>query len=192
MAIPNKLAPTVVRAFLDKWICVYGAPRVVIGDGGGEFKSDLFRVLGERFNIFMTATAAQSAWSNGVCERHNAVIKNTVGTLQRDYPDATLQDLLSHAAFTKNNLAVREAATRLQLVKGSVLRLPSVLSDALPEMHARGARDYGHVLTTLSMLASSRAAFSQAEADQLLRRALKRPPGRNKNAVWPFGSQVDC
>lgn len=191
VAIPNKLGPTVVRAFLDTWICVYGAPRVVLGDGGGEFQSDLFRLLGERFNITVTATAAQAAWSNGICERHNAVVKRTVETLQSDYPDATFQDLLSHAAFSKNNLAVHNAATPFQLVTGSLPRLPSILSDNLPAMHTLGAREDGHLLTTLNMLASSRAAFSRAEADQSLRRALNRPPDRNSNAVWPLGTLVD-
>lgn len=191
VAIPNKLAPTVVRAFLDTWICVYGAPRVVLGDGGGEFQNDLFRLLAERFNIAMTATAAQAAWSNGVCERHNAVVKRMVETLRGDYPDASFQELLSHAAFAKNSLTVRKTATPFQLVTGSLPRLPSVLSDLLPAMHALRAHDDCYLRDTLNMLASSRAAFARAEADQSLRRALNRPPGRNDNAVWALGSHVD-
>lgn len=35
-AIPIKLTPTVVRAFVDTCISVHGAPRAVLGDGGGE------------------------------------------------------------------------------------------------------------------------------------------------------------
>lgn len=80
VAIPNKLTPTVARAFIDKWTCVYEASRVVLGDAGGELQSDLFRLLVERFNIVVTAAAAQAAWSNGVCERHNSVIKHMVET----------------------------------------------------------------------------------------------------------------
>lgn len=96
MAFPNKLAATVVRAFLEAWICLYGAPRRVLGDGGGELQNDLFRILDERFEISVATTAAKAACSTGVCERHNAVVKRTVEALRADYPDATFQDLLSH------------------------------------------------------------------------------------------------
>lgn len=61
-----------------------------------------------------------------------------VEALVRDHPDDRFQDLLSHAAFAKNSLSVHEAATPFQLVTGSLPRLPSVLSDALPAMHAFG------------------------------------------------------
>lgn len=59
-AIPDKLWPTIVRAFLDRWICIYGAPRCALSDNGRKFRHVLVRTLGERFNLRITVTAAQS------------------------------------------------------------------------------------------------------------------------------------
>ena len=36
------------------------------------------------FNIEEAKTAAESPWSNGVCERHNAVIKESVRKTMED------------------------------------------------------------------------------------------------------------
>lgn len=191
VSVSNKLSQTVVRAFLEAWICVYGAPREVLADGGGELQNDLFRLLSERFNIAVSTTAAQAAWSNGVCERHNAVVKRMVEALRGDHPDATFQDLLSHATFAKNNLTVHGTATPYQLVTGTLPRLPSVLTDGLPAMHNIRVKDDDHLRATIDMLSSARAALARAEADQSLRRALNSPPSRNHNTLWPLGTQVD-
>lgn len=111
--------------------------------------------------------------------------------MRGDFPDAAFQDLLSHAAFAKNNLSVHATATPYQLVTGSLPRLPSVLTDGLPAMHSIRAKDDDYLQATINMLAASRAALARAEADQSLRRALNRPPSRNHNALWPLGAAVD-
>jgi len=182
VVVADKEATTVVRAILDRWVVIYGAPRCVLSDPGAEFHNELFRTLAERFNVRVEATAAQSAWSNGICERHNGVIKHMVLSLAADYPAATFQELLSHACFAKNSLAVHGCAIPFQLVTGSLLRLPSALSDALPAMQEGHLPTKADLARTLALLADSRAAFSRAEASQSVRRALNRrvpgEPGR--------------
>lgn len=58
-------------------------------------------------------------------------------------------------------------------------------------MHSMRVRDDDNLRTTIDMLASSRAAFSRAEADQSLRRALSSPPSRINKVLCPMGSEVD-
>lgn len=185
IVIPDKEAGTVVRALLTTWICVYGACRVLLSDPGREFHNQLLRVLAERFNIRVDVTAAQSAWSNGVCERHNGVIKHMVAALAKDYPTATLQELLDHACFAKNCLAMHGCASPFQLATGSQPRLPSVLSDDMPAMQEGHLPTEVDLAKTVAMLAASRAAFATAEASQSVRRALNRrvpgDPGRTYN-----------
>jgi len=182
VVVADKEATTVVRAILDRWVVIYGAPRCVLFDPGAEFHNALFRTLAERFNVRVEATADQSAWSNGICERHNGIIKHMVLSLAAEYPAATFQELLSHACFENNSLSVHGCATPFQLVTGSLPRLPSALSDALPAMQEGHLPTEADLARTLALLADSRAALLRAEASQSVRRALNRrvpgEPGR--------------
>ena len=63
---------------MDYWIRVFGAPKYFLTDNGGEFVNHEFVDLAEKFNINLRTTAAESAWSNGLCERHNGILNNNV------------------------------------------------------------------------------------------------------------------
>ena len=56
----------------------FGAPKKIFSDNGGEFNNDEMRALGEAFNIKIITTAAESPWSNGICERLNGVLGDLV------------------------------------------------------------------------------------------------------------------
>ena len=61
VVVADKEATTIVRAILDRWVVIYGAPRCVLSDPGAEFHNELFRTMAERFSVRVEATAAQSA-----------------------------------------------------------------------------------------------------------------------------------
>lgn len=130
----------------------------------------------------MDVTAGQSAWSNGVCERHNGVVKQMVTALVSNYAAASPQELLHHACFAKNSLAVHGCASRFQLATGSQPRIPSVLSDNMLAMQEGQPPTEEDLARTVALLVVSQAAFSRAEASKSVRRALKRrvqgDPGR--------------
>lgn len=190
VVIPEKEAPNVVRALLSCWICFYGACRVMLSDSGREFHNALMCILSERFNIRVNVTSAQSAWSNGICERHSGVIKHMVGALSKDCAEASLQELLEHARFANNFLAVHGCASPFQLSTNSQPRLPSVLSDDLPAMQEGHIPTEAHLARTVAMLAASPAAFSRAEASQSARRALKRRAPGDPGRVYSPGDVV--
>lgn len=188
--VQDKEAQTIVRALLSHWVCVYGAPRCLLMDPGREFDNSLLRVFAERFNIAVHVTAAQSAWSNGICERHNGVVKHMVTCLAADYPTASFQELLDHACFAKNSLSVHGCASPFQLATGSQPRVPSALSDAMPAMQAGHLPTEEDLAKTVALLAASRAAFSRAEASQSVRRALNRRVPGDPGRVYQPGDVV--
>lgn len=190
MVFNDKQAPTIFRTLLSHWIYVYGECRVVLSDSGREFHNVLLRSLAEGFNIRADVTAGQSAWSNGVCERHNGVVKHMVTTLASYYPAATLQELLDHACFAKNALAVYGCASPFQLVTGSQPRIPSVLSDDLSAMQEGHLPTEADLARTVAMLAASRPAFSRAEASESVRRTLNRRVQGDPGRVYQPGDIV--
>lgn len=188
--VGDKEAPTIVRALLSHWECLYGAPRCLLMDPGREFHNSLLRVFAERFNIAVHVTAAQSAWSNGICERHNGVVKHVVTCLAADYPSASFQELLDHACFAKNSLSVHGCASPFQLATGSQPCVPSALSDSLPAMQASHLPTEEDLARTVAMQAASRAAFSRAEASQSVRCALNRRVPGDPGRVYQPGDVV--
>lgn len=186
--VGDEEATTIVRALLSPWVCVYGAARCLLMDPGREFHNSLLRIFAERFNIAVYVPAAQSAWSSGICERHNGVVKHMVVCLAADYPSASFQELQDHACFAKNSLSVHGCASLFQLATGSQPRVPSALSDAMPAMQAGHLPKQEDLARTVAMLAASRAAFSRAEASQSVRRALnRRVPGDPGRVYQPGG-----
>ena len=138
----------------------------------------------------VNVTVGQSAWSNGICERHNGVVKHMVTCLAADYPSASLHDLLDHSCFAKKSLAVHGCASPFQLATDSQPRLPSVLSDALPAIQEGHLPTEADLASTVALLAASRAASSRAEASQSVRRELNRRVPGASDRVFPTGSVV--
>ena len=72
--IRNKCASTVVNGLFKCWISIFGQPLKFLSDNGREYNNADIRELGEKFNIKIMTASAESAWSNGICERLNGVL----------------------------------------------------------------------------------------------------------------------
>jgi len=75
MAVPlaDQTSETIAEAFVDRFICVLGAPKAILPDHGRNFISDLMKKIAKIFRIrkFRTAFHPQS---NGSLERsHHAL-----------------------------------------------------------------------------------------------------------------------
>lgn len=169
---------------------LFGAPRRVRADDGGEFTNGLWRLIGDKFGIHLDATAAQAPWSNSVCERHNSTIKTTFMKLATAEPGAAPQLLLDMACLAKNSLLVHGTATPHQLMCGSQPRLQSAVSDSPPALSSLTCPGDDALQQTLRLLGASRVAFLQAEADQSLRRALLRKTWSPGVERWPANTPV--
>ena len=72
--LPNALATTIADAFIKKFICIFGAPKVVLTDQGRNFLSSLIQKIAKRFKIKRVRTTAFHPQSNGSLERsHHAL-----------------------------------------------------------------------------------------------------------------------
>ena len=51
---------------------------------GGEFNNELLKEMSDHLNIFIRSTAGEFPWSNGITERHNAILGNMINKLLLD------------------------------------------------------------------------------------------------------------
>ena len=87
---------------MNKWVSVYGNPRAVLHDLGGEFTGEEFKEMADILNVKDMSTAGFAPWSNGYCEKHHAVTDAVLKSLVRDFPKHSLDVMLSWACMVKN------------------------------------------------------------------------------------------
>ena len=82
--IPNKNPETIVKNIFEKWLSLYVEPQKFLTDNRWEFINAVFLGMAEQLLIEAKATAAESAWSKGVAERHNSVIGDILDKILAD------------------------------------------------------------------------------------------------------------
>ena len=168
--IRNKRPSTVVRGIFMHWVAVFGAPRKILSDNGGEFNNEEMRKFGELLNVKMMCTAAESPWSNGMCERLNAVLADSVRKIVDDV-SCDVDVALAWAVSARNALANNLGFSPNQLVFGRNPVVPTVLVDDPPAFEP--GTSSGILRDNLNAMHQARELFTKAEASEKLRRALK-------------------
>ena len=74
----------IVEKIFQYWIGIFGCPNKILVDDAGEFENTEFQTFCENINIRICTTAAGSPWSNGLIERHNAILGLTVTKTMED------------------------------------------------------------------------------------------------------------
>ena len=100
----SKRQDAIVDAVLKTWISYFGQPQRFLADNGTEFANEECKSMCEMFNIEMAKTAAESPWSNGLCERHNGVIEESIRKVMEDNADMSLETAVVWAVSAKNTL----------------------------------------------------------------------------------------
>ena len=80
----TKTQDTITDAIMKTWISYFGKPAKFIADNGGEFSNATYTDMCDALGIEMLKTAAMSPWSNGLCERHNGILKESVMKTMED------------------------------------------------------------------------------------------------------------
>ena len=168
--IGNKCAPTIVKGLFNSWIALFGAPGKILSDNSLEFNNEEMRALGEAFNIKIMTTSAESPWSNGFCERQNAVIGNIVRKII-DESRCDLEVALAWAVSARNTLSNYSGFSPNQLVFGHNPGLPNVYTNDLPALERTQASDI--VRDNLNALYEARKEFLKTESSERLSRALR-------------------
>ena len=75
---------TIVQVIMEYWVRIFGSPGSFLSDNGGEFVNKELMEYAEKFNITLRTTGAESAWSNGLCEKHNETLANLTMKIMND------------------------------------------------------------------------------------------------------------
>ena len=96
-----------------------------------ESDSSEFRDLCENFNITVKTTPAYSPWSNGLCEKHNHMLAETVLKVKEDNK-CDQETALAWSVCAKNSLISSKGFSPYQLVLGRNVNLPAVHHPPIP------------------------------------------------------------
>ena len=182
--IHNKTAT--VRTFMKGWISLFGAPRKIFSDNGGEFIGDDFVDMCETFGIKISTTPSYSPWSNGLCERHNQTLTNILLKIRED-TKCDWETALAWAINAKNTLINNNGFSPAQLVYGRNPNLPTILTAQLPALETRP--ESKTVATHLAALQTARKAFIAVESCEKIKRALRKQT-RQSCAFYQIGDAV--
>ena len=145
-----------------------GSPNTVFSDNGGEFVSREFIDFCENFNMKVKTTVAEAPWSNGICERHSAIITNIILKVRND-TNCDWETALALAISAKNCFINVSRFSLHQIVIRRNINLPSIYYDKpLADLPQNGI-----IIEHLSVLHASRQAFIATESFKKLKTALR-------------------
>ena len=185
--IRSKKSGIVVDEVFMKWISIFGAPKMFLSDNGGEFANDEFADMCENLNINFVTTAAESPWSNGLVERHNAIIGEAVSKILEEV-DCSVEVALCWAVSAKNSLQNVFGFSSYQLAFGRNPNLPSVLTDKLPALE--GVTGSHLIAKHLNAMHKAREEYIRLEASERIRRALRSKTRTHNDVVYLPGDEV--
>ena len=99
----SKAPKEILRGVFQCWIAIFGSPQKFLTDNGGEFGNKEFLEMAEQMNVRVLTTAAMSPWSNGLVERHNATLSETLYRIMEN-KDIDIETALAWAISAKNSL----------------------------------------------------------------------------------------
>ena len=185
--IHSKNADVILKAVLKLWVQYFGPPRRFLTDNGSEFSNDKFREMCEQLNVLSTTTPGESPWSNGVVERHNGILMETVKRVMDDC-QCTLDIALPWAISAKNTLSSVSGFSPNVLVFGRNPNVPSVLTDYIPALSPCTHSDL--VRRNLEVMHAARKGYVAAESSERIRRALRMKLRTSNDTVVENGDSV--
>ena len=145
------------------------------------------REMNEKLGIETVITAAESPFSNGIVERHNATLYEAMSKTLKDVkcePELALAWALS----AKNALQNRGGYSPNQLVFGYNTNLPTVFTDESPALESTTSSDI--IRQNLNAMHKARENFVKSEASEKIRRALKHKVRTDANEEFSIGQKV--
>ena len=84
--VDRKVSSQILDKILQEWVGIFGIPRKLLSDNGGEFTSQEMREVSSHLNLLKYTTAAEAPWQNGLCERVHQVTDMILTKLKESYP----------------------------------------------------------------------------------------------------------
>ena len=124
MPLPNALATSIADAFIKRFICIFGTPKVILTDQRRNVLSSLIQTIAKRFKIKGIKTTAFHSQSNGSLERSH----HALGEFSKQYSKKDCEwDQWVDIAIFNYNTCVHEGTrnTPFEVVFGRLAGLPS-------------------------------------------------------------------
>ena len=185
--IRSKNKQVIVDEFFKHWVSVFGTPRRILSDNGGEFANHEFLEMCESLNINFITTAAESPWSNGLVEKHNDILGEAVYKILEDVK-CSIEVAFCWALNAKNSLQNIYGFSPYQLVFGRNPNLPSVFENKLPALEGVTASKL--VASHLNCLHKAREEYIKLEASEKIQRALRSKTRTHSNTTYFNGDEV--
>ena len=184
--INTKKKEVVVDRIFQCWIAYFGAPRRLHSDCGGEFVNDVLEEMNEKLGIEPSSTAGEAPFSNGMVERNNKIIYESMMKTMED-SKCEMSTALAWSVSAKNALQNVNGYSPNQLVFGMNVNLPSILTDKPPALEATQSE---LIQKKLSALHAARQNFVKAESSERIRRALRHQVRTYSEEVYVPGDKV--
>ena len=181
----QKTAEAIMELFLRHWVSIFGPPsHAILTDNGGEFSNTVMHEFCERFNVKVMTTAAYSPFSNGICERHNAILTATLTKVRLEHKNLDLDTCLAYSCLAKNSIYNQFGFSPCQIVFGRNPTLPNLIDNKPPALEttegiSKTVRD------TLSVIHKTREHYIQMESNDRLRRALRHNVSEQRSQFQP-------
>ena len=169
------------------WVPLFGCPKKVLSDNGGEFYNELFRDMAQLLNTHVLSTAAESPWKNCITDRYIAIIHNTGDRALEDV-NCSIEVARAWALSAKNSLKNVSGYSPNQLVSGKNPNLPTVIGNEPPALE--GVSSSKLTADHLNYMHTARKAFIESEASDKLRGALLRKTRTATSLVYEVGDLV--
>ena len=122
----------ILQAIFKSWIQIYGGPETFLTDIVGEFVNSKYIDMAESMNISVKVTAAESAFSNGLAERHNFITTDMMDKVLKELQHLDMDLILAWYLNAKNSIANVHDFSLFQLVFGQNPTLPPNFADQPP------------------------------------------------------------
>ena len=128
----------------------------MFSDNGGKFESSEFKDMCEDFNIKVVTTPAEAPWSNGICERHNHILTETLLKIKEDV-NCSWETALPRVINAKNSPINIHGFSPYQLVLGRNVPLLSLFSNKI--LALEGLQEGPSFAKHLAALHAARTGF---------------------------------
>ena len=137
MLLKNREPEKVARALVEKWLSLFGPPKEIYMDQGGEFETEFVAIL-EDHGILSHVTGAYAPWQNLFAERHGGLLAMSWNALIHEYQVTNRKGMkmtLACAVQAKNQVVTRRGYSAETLAFGRESNFPDLLDDETLESH---------------------------------------------------------
>ena len=169
--IRSKNKETLVESVFTHWIALFGRPRKIMSDNGGEYNNSSFIDMCDKLGVHVITTGAEAPWSNGLVERHHDLIARNVKKIIEE-TGCRVETALAWAVNAKNCLSNVNGFTPYQLLLGITPNLPSLDDPYEHPTTLENETPSERVAEHIKAIYNARKQQMAVEADEKIRRAL--------------------